>query len=293
MKFAVAASVALSGAASALNHFHGHAHRNHPRSLEGPTKYVVEEHVEVTVRECWLDGRLVSSDECDEGVRNGTLIFLDEGYNKDHPKATSLSTYLTTPTPVPEPSPSPSKYEAPPPPPPKEEYVPPPPPVQAQGKPSYGGGGHGGGWADDSNALKEFPDGQIDCGVFPSEYGAVPLKWLNIGGWASVQKPAIDIAAGYNDIMTVTKSQCQGETCCLEGSFCSYACPSGYLKTQWPSKQGVTGQSIGGLYCQGGKLRLSKPEDKYLCVPGHQDPKVTVKNTLGQNVAICRTNYPG
>ena len=295
MRFALAASVALSGTTSALNHFHGHVHRSHPRSL--PKPYVVEEHVEVTVLECWLGDRVVSAEECDEGVRNGTFIFLDEGYNKKRPSATSLSTYITTPSP--EPVPELPKSE--PPAPPKPEYTPPPLEPAPPSKQNYGGygdhGGHGGhgkgGWGDDSNALKEFPDGQIDCGVFPSEYGAVPLNWLNIGGWASVQKPSIDIAGGYNDIMTVTKAQCQGETCCLEGSFCSYACPSGYLKTQWPSKQGITGQSIGGLYCQGGKLRLSKPEDKYLCVPGHQDPKVTVKNTLGQNVAICRTNYPG
>ena len=280
MRFALATSVALSGAASALNHLHGHVHRAHPRSL--PKPYVVEETVEVTVLECWLGDRAIPAEECDEGVRNGTLAFLEDSYNRQKPKPTSVSTYLTTSTPTPEPV-SVAKYE----PSPSPEPAKPVPELVKPG-PSFGGG-----WSDNPNTLKEFPDGQIDCSVFPSDYGAVPLKWLNIGGWASVQQPAIDTAAGYNDIMTVTRSQCVGETCCLEGSFCSYACPSGYLKTQWPAKQGATGQSIGGLYCQGGKLRLSKPEDRYLCVQGHQDPKITVKNTLGQNVAICRTNYPG
>jgi hypothetical protein len=295
MKFILATSIALSGAASALSHFHGDVHRAHPRSLPN-SKYGVEEHVEVTVLEYWLDGRLVSAEECEEGVRNGTLIFVDEGYNKDQPKATLVSTYLSEPTPIPLPAPAkvdppaPAKVE--PPAPAKPDYVAPAP--EGFKAASYGGGqGSGGYGGGDSGVSKEFPDGQIDCNVFPSEYGAVPLKWLNIGGWASVQKPSIDIAAGYNDIMTVTKAQCQGDNCCLEGSFCSYACPNGFLKTQWPSKQGVTGQSIGGLYCQGGKLRLSKPQDKFLCTAGHQEPKVTVKNTIGQNVAICKTNYPG
>lgn len=292
MKFIIATSIALSGAASALTH--GHVHRAHPRSLPN-SKYVVEEHVEVTVLECWLEGRLVSAEECDEGVRNGTLIFLDEDYKQDAPKATSVSTYLSDPTPVALPDPpkvepsAPAKVEQSVPT--KPAYVAP----EPEFKPASYGGGHGGSsYSDgDSGVSKEFPDGQIDCNVFPSEYGAVPLKWLNIGGWASVQKPSVNIATGYNDIMTVTKSQCQGDNCCLEGSFCSYACPNGFLKTQWPAKQGVTGQSIGGLYCQGGKLHLSKPQDKFLCTAGHQEPKITVKNTIGQNVAICKTNYPG
>jgi hypothetical protein len=100
-------------------------------------------------------------------------------------------------------------------------------------------------------------------------------------------------ASGYNDIMSVTKSQCTGSGCCLEGSFCSYACPEGYMKFQWPSLQGATGQSVGGLFCQNGKLHLTNPSVKSLCAPGTNNIKVYVENKLSQNVAICRTNYPG
>jgi hypothetical protein len=139
----------------------------------------------------------------------------------------------------------------------------------------------------------EFPDGELDCSTFPSAYGALPLRWLDLGGWASVQKPNTVNAQGYDDIMTVTKAQCNGPTCCLEGSFCSYACPEGFLKYQWPSLQGATGQSIGGLQCLNGKLHLTNPSIRTLCAPGAKDINVYVKNKLSKNVAICRTNYPG
>ncbi|KAK2836065.1 Secreted beta-glucosidase sun1 [Arthroderma sp. PD_2] len=73
---------------------------------------------------------------------------------------------------------------------------------------------------------------------------------------------------------------------------CSYACPPGYQKSQWPSRQGSTGESVGGLECSDGKLHLTHPElSKKLCIPGVGGVKV--KNTLGQNVAVCRTDYPG
>jgi SUN family beta-glucosidase len=139
----------------------------------------------------------------------------------------------------------------------------------------------------------DFPDGQLDCSTFPSEYGAVSVDWLNLGGWASVQKPNEQTAAGYNDILSVTKAQCSGSSCCVEGAFCSYACPDGTLKVQWPAEQGATGQSVGGLYCNNGKLHLTNPAYKTLCATGSSNINVYVQNKLSQNVAICRTNYPG
>ncbi|KFY39595.1 hypothetical protein V494_03907, partial [Pseudogymnoascus sp. VKM F-4513 (FW-928)] len=56
---------------------------------------------------------------------------------------------------------------------------------------------------------------------------------------------------------------------------------------------GNTGQSVGGLYCNAqGKLELTNPTlSKTLCIKGTGEVKV--KNTIGRNVPICRTDYPG
>ncbi|KAI9845465.1 MAG: hypothetical protein M1830_007539 [Pleopsidium flavum] len=72
---------------------------------------------------------------------------------------------------------------------------------------------------------------------------------------------------------------------------CSYACPAGYQKSQWPSAQGVNGDSVGGISCSGGKLHLTNPHFEQLCIKG--TGIVNVENKLGSNVAICRTDYPG
>lgn len=138
-----------------------------------------------------------------------------------------------------------------------------------------------------------FPDGELPCSEFPSAYGALRVPWLNLGGWNSVQKPHRFLPHGLSDIMTVTRGQCQGNSCCLEGAYCSYACGEGLLKWQWPSLQGAEGQSIGGLLCRSGRLWLTNPSVRTLCAPGNDKVKVIVKNNLSQNVAVCRTNYPG
>jgi hypothetical protein len=79
---------------------------------------------------------------------------------------------------------------------------------------------------------------------------------------------------------------------CTANSFCSYACPAGYQKSQWPKSQGNTGQSIGGLYCNsGGMLELSRSSVPQICTQGAGGVQVT--NNLSKNVAVCRTDYPG
>ena len=124
-----------------------------------------------------------------------------------------------------------------------------------------------------------FPDGEIDCGTFPSQYGAIPVNHLNLGGWTGVQMPKVHNGNGYDDIMTMTHTICNGPNCCAEGAFCSYACPPGYQKSQWPETQGATGQSVGGIQCQGGKLHLTNSalSDKR-CIQGASDVKVQVQN---------------
>lgn len=131
----------------------------------------------------------------------------------------------------------------------------------------------------------EFPDGQIDCGTFPSDYGAVALNYLGLGGYSGIQYVTIAEAVVSEIVTAVT-----GDAC-TSGAMCSYACPAGYQKSQWPLTQGATGQSIGGLECKNGKLYLTNSEYKSLCIAGTGG--VNVRNQLDDQVAVCRTDYPG
>ncbi|ETI20542.1 hypothetical protein G647_08579 [Cladophialophora carrionii CBS 160.54] len=150
--------------------------------------------------------------------------------------------------------------------------------AQSSSTPSYSSGGSG--------VDAPFPDGELDCATFPSQYGAVSLDYLGMAGWSGLQ--AVTIAGGFvNHIVTGIS----GESC-SEGMMCSYACPPGYQKSQWPSTQGATGQSVGGLQCTGGKLRLTNPGlSTNLCIPGVGGVQAT--NSANSVVAICRTDYPG
>lgn len=78
---------------------------------------------------------------------------------------------------------------------------------------------------------------------------------------------------------------------CMDGTWCSYACPPGYSKAQWPAEQPSSGESIGGLVCKNGKLWLTRSTSRKLCTAGADNTKIV--NNLGQGVAICRTDYPG
>lgn len=135
----------------------------------------------------------------------------------------------------------------------------------------------------------EFPSGTIKCSQFPSAYGPVAADWLGLGGWTGIQSTPdysiLDTAISYIETAISGSS-------CTTNSFCSYACPAGTQKSQWPSAQGSTGQSIGGLYCNSkGYLELSNTDEKSLCISGTGG--VQVKSTLSQNALICRTDYPG
>lgn len=132
---------------------------------------------------------------------------------------------------------------------------------------------------------KKFPSGTIDCSIFPSDYGAVPIPWLNVGGWSGVQYPPL----GTANMATAVSGMG-----CTNGSACSYSCPIGWQKSQWPDElQGGLGQSVGGLLCNdNNKLELTNPKlSEYLCIQG--TGATFVHNQLQQNAAICRTDYPG
>lgn len=134
----------------------------------------------------------------------------------------------------------------------------------------------------------EFPDGEIDCSIFPSEYGPIEVEWANLGGWAGIQYVTVE-GGSVTHIVTAVP----GGKGCIPGAMCSYACPPGYQKSQWPSTQGSTGQSVGGIQCNvNGKLSLTNPSlSKTLCIKG--TGATTVENKLSYNAAICRTDYPG
>lgn len=134
----------------------------------------------------------------------------------------------------------------------------------------------------------DFPSGTIPCSTFPSKYGPISVDYLGLDGWIGIQStPGYTTSASeIVTINTVTKGGC------VKGAFCSYACAAGYQKSQWPSAQGSTGESIGGLYCNAdGMLELSRPSVKQLCIAGAGSVKV--QNKLDNIVSVCRTDYPG
>jgi SUN family beta-glucosidase len=160
------------------------------------------------------------------------------------------------------------------------------------GSPNNSGAGSGQwtGWTDNggSGVNAPFPDGTLDCSTFPSAYGAMSVNYLNMGGWIGLQNVGDSAVAG-GAIGTIN-TLLSGDGC-REGVMCSYACPAGYTKTQWPAQQGANGESVGGLACSGGKLRLTNPSYQTLCMAGAGG--VQAQNNAGGVVSICRTDYPG
>ncbi|KOS21020.1 Secreted beta-glucosidase sun1 [Escovopsis weberi] len=135
----------------------------------------------------------------------------------------------------------------------------------------------------------EFPSGKIKCSEFPSQWGAVALNWLGFSGWSGLQFVP-EYAAGASSISDIITG-IAGQSC-TPGCMCSYACPVGFQKTQWPDAQGSTKQSIGGLYCNSeGYLELTRSSSKTLCEPG--EGGVSIQNDLDELVSTCRTDYPG
>lgn len=271
----LAATMAVGAAAS---HGHGHQHlhakkdasRMEARAPDVITKYVPGP----TALVYQLAGEVIDNKKAEQGLEEGEYVVIGE----------------TTPTFVAPPPPKPTKDQgaqfiekpkssaAPPPPKPSEE--PKPAPKVAQAAASSGATG----------VDAPFPDGVLDCTEFPSKYGAVALDHLGMKGWAGIQ-----ILPGFNlfgnSAISKIITGIAGENC-SKGSTCSYACPPGYQKSQWPAMQGATGQSVGGIYCNAnGKLVLSRPEVKTLCIPGVGG--LSIQNDLKEFVATCRTDYPG
>lgn len=277
---ATTASVAL---AQPHKHQHAHLHEMNKRTqtettwVSGPTAYAF-----------MLDGKSISVDEVCSGVANSKLKWADgapAGICSSSASSSASSALPTSSSPAPSTSAA-STYKA--------DNA----PAAFYQKSSSAAASStsaapaaSSSWAAWSGSSGQgvdspFPDGELDCSTFPSSYGALSLDYLGMGGWSGLQSVTFGSSA-ITDIVTGIA----GDSC-TEGMMCSYACPPGYQKSQWPTTQGATGQSVGGIQCKGGKLHLTNPGlSSNLCIPGKGG--VEAKNSASDVVAICRTDYPG
>ncbi|KAI1409786.1 SUN-domain-containing protein [Hypoxylon sp. FL1857] len=269
LNIAVAASFAAGAAAQPHHHGHHHHKKNLAEKREVETTYVP-----ATVTMYKLGNEDVSAEEAKAGLEKGLYVVVGE----------------TTPTFTPPPPPAVTSSSS------KEDAVfiqkitsssssaYPTTTSSAPAATSSSSGSTSG--ATGLNA--PFPDKTLKCTEFPEQYGAVPLDYLGLGGWTGLQftpnYKSGDLSISYIETGVKGMQKSSG--------FYSYACPEGYVKSQWPEAQGSTAQSVGGLRCnEDGYLELSRPSVKTLCEPGIGG--VSIKNDMQKNVAVCRTDYPG
>jgi hypothetical protein len=303
-------SIVVLGAATlavAQPRAHNHAH-HHPARHGSPVDardLVTEVAPPVIATVYEVNGTPIPYKDVEQGLKDGKYILVPEATTSAEPTTSVAPSTSSTPTPTPTPTPSPtseaakffqkpsssetptSTYVAPTTsaaPSPTSTYVAPAPASSSSSSSSGSTGGTG--------LTQEFKSGQHKCTEFPADYGVVYADWLELSGWTGIQNVpgfSLGIDAAISYISTVISGSGQA---CTENSFCSYACPAGYQKSQWPTAQGATGQSIGGLYCNSnGYLELANDVSKYLCIPGTGG--VEVSNKLSKNVCVCRTDYPG
>jgi hypothetical protein len=291
-----------------LHHRHAqaHAHGLVKREIYGPA-------ATETAIIYWLDDHAISEEEVRQGIANGTLTWGNDGVLST---STEAAVVLPTPPPVskqqahvaestPEPKVQEPAHEEPAQDPKSQQSAAPSAPGPSPSvatPPSQNPDTSPNPWVSlvDKDGYcaecdKEFPNGKIPCTEFPYGYGALPLDNEGLGGWSGIQDPQYRGADGFDDITTVPKGSCADGTCCTTGSFCSYGCPNPYLKASFPSIQGRTKQSVGGLYCnKDGYLEMADGSiAKSLCVQGSKHMSVKVQNKLSKSVSFCRTDYPG
>lgn len=278
LNLAVAATLA-----TAQPHHHGHHHHQQRDGSPVEKRDVATEvtYVPAYVTKYVLDDEDVTPDEAQAGIDNGLYVVVGQEtptFTPPPPPTTTSSedggifmeqvaTTSSTPT-----------------------SSPPPPTTSTAAATSSAAATPSSGYSTGATGIDaDFPDGELSCDEFPSDYGALPLSWLKLSGWSGIQKtPHYTWGASFIDYI---ETAIKGESC-QSGQFCSYACPEGYVQTQWPEAQGATGQSVGGLYCnKDGKLELTRSSHKTLCEKGLGNIKII--NKLDDNVAVCRTQYPG
>lgn len=309
-------SIVILGAATlavAQPRAHKHAHRH----AHGARDIVTEEAPPVIATVYEVGGVPIPYDEVEQGLKDGKYVLVPEATTSAEPTTSVAPSTSATPTPTPTPTPSStseaakfiqkpsssssssSSSETP-----TSTYVAPttsasPSPTStyvasapASSSASSSGSSSGSSGSTGTGLTSKFQSGQISCSTFPSDYGAVYADWLDLEGWTGIQNVpgfSLGIDAAISYIETVISGSGGG---CTKNSFCSYACPAGYQKSQWPTAQGSTGQSIGGLWCNSdGYLELANSDEEYICIPGTGG--VEVSNKLSKNVCVCRTDYPG
>ncbi|TLS24822.1 hypothetical protein PpBr36_08662 [Pyricularia pennisetigena] len=276
--FTLAATL-IAGVAEAQHanhHRHLHAKRN-PVARRSP-EVVVKYEQGPTETTYVLDGKPMSAEEAKAGIADGRYLVVGE----------SSPTFSPSPTPTPKTTAQAAIFV---------EQKPTttsssetPKPTSAAPSSSSSSSSSSSNDSSPKGLDAEFPSGKIPCSTLPTDYGARPLNWLGIDGWASIMQPDDKKWTPGNLIATLHQTVSGG---CTANCFCSYACPNGYQKTQWPeTSQGATGQSIGGLWCNAdGFLELTRPEVKTLCTPGAGG--VFVQNKLPGKAVVCQTDYPG
>ena len=294
--------IAVGASASPHAHRHMHQHQHKKREPKGDTQVVTVPGAPEVVYK--FEGSTITEKEVCAGIVNGTFVWAKG--TTDKPNCDNLPAPAAPPAPASTPAtpnPSPAapnvkqniKADD------KTPTQPSAPSTPQEDKSDKGDKGDKGSSSSSGSSgpsgsdsaqvsgngdvSKEFQSGVHDCGEFPEQYGAVKIPWMNIGGWSGVQHTSVQ-----NGVVGKIDTAVAGGGC-KANSFCSYACPPGWQKSQWPTQQADT--SVGGLLCgSDGKLHLSNPEFKTLCIEG--TGKATVENKLNsKNVAICRTDYPG
>lgn len=282
-------SAAIGLAAAVPRHNH-HAHHQHHQEVKRDAATTTE-NIDVmvagpTVVMYSLNGNIISEAEVLEGIKNGTLVWANGAPSLADPSSSvasstsspiaSSTTFATLTTSSSSSAASTSTS------------------TTASSAASSATSSASSSSSTGTGIDKTFPDGEIDCSDFPSDYGAVALNYLGLGGWTGVQSPGLGSSLlGFANINTVTSSNCKGSNCCSDGNYCSYACPAGYQKAHWPSTQGSTGQSVGGLLCKNGKLYKTNANHDTLCITGTSEVTVLVRNEMSTSAAVCRTDYPG
>ncbi|KAG5979265.1 hypothetical protein E4U55_005376 [Claviceps digitariae] len=304
VQLAITATLAIGATANSHHHMHRHAKKhaalNVNKRAADANAQAAAPAVEIVYQ---LDGHTLDASQAEAGLKDGEYVVVGETnpVNPSPPPAPAAPKPAPAPAPAPAPPAAPKaknigaqflekpdtdKHQVPsvpaPAPAPKKEQPAKPKTPSQPSQPSVPSGGTG------LNA--EFPSGQVKCSDFPSKYGAIPLDWLNFGGYSGLQfvpKFSMKASLSISNIVTgITGDKCS------PGCLCSYSCPPGYQKTQWPKAQGSTLQSAGGLHCNSdGYLELTRPESTTLCEPGAGG--VFIHNGLDEVVTACRTDYPG
>jgi len=283
MKLSHIALLSAATLTAAQPHNHLHRHKNRQGSPVQGRDVVTTIVAGPVTTEYVLYGTAIPYDVVEAGIANGIYVLIGETISTVIPAPSSasptpssseaaefLQAASTSTTPTPTPTPAPATTQA--------------APVPALAAPAPVSSSSSG------NVNSNFPSGTIACSDFPSAYGPVPADWLGLGGWTGVQNVP-GFTFGVDAAISYIETALSGSTC-TPGSFCSYACPPGYQKSQWPTAQGSTGQSIGGLYCNpDGFLELSRTSASQLCTAGVGNVQVT--SSLSANACICRTDYPG